>query len=124
MNLKAQQVTFILLTAIILISCQSSQPITISVSGPSMGQSVTVEQRIKFTNHFGERFKAKFGECGIRNLGADAKVLEIQWVNVSRPFAEQMAGNNEIIASMREMGFKRLILTDGNTAKWDIDLKN
>ena len=112
------------LAAAVLISCNYKGAITTSVSGPPTGQTVTADQRANFAKSFGDRFRAKFGESKILIQGTDGKSLVITWINVGKPFARQMAANEEIVKGLREMGFKRLILTDGNGSNWDLDLKN
>jgi hypothetical protein len=107
-----------------LTSCYSKEPITTSVSGSPAGQTVTFDQRANFAKSFGDLFRAKFGESKISIQGGDGKSLVITWINVDKPFARQMAANESILKDLREMGFKRLILTNGNKSNWDVDLKN
>ena len=114
-------ITFI---CIFLNSCKSKEPITTSVSGPPAGQNVTVNQRAYFAKDFGDRFRAKFGESEVWAQGMDDKTLVIKWIHVSRPYAAEFVASEEIVKDLREMGFKRLILTDGNKSNWDVDLKN
>ncbi len=47
----------------------------------------------------------------------------IQGNMVNDSFVHGMKDNNVVIQDLREMGFKRLIMTDGKVS-WDIDLKN
>lgn len=47
----------------------------------------------------------------------------IQGNMVNDSLVHGMKDNNVVIQDLREMGFKRLILTDGKVS-WDIDLKN
>jgi len=114
----------ITLAAAVLISCNSEEPITASVSGAPIGQTVTVNQRAYFAKDFGDRFRAKFGESEVWAKGMDGKTLVIKWIKVSRQFAAEFVASEEIVKTLREMGFKRLILTDGSRSNWDVDLKN
>jgi hypothetical protein len=121
---KITALVFIALSAISLASCSSKEPIAVSVSGPPLGQGVSAVQRLKFARSFGDRFRAKFGDSDISTSGEAGKTLVIKWINVSRPFASKFAANEEIVKDLREMGFKRIILTDGYRSNWDVDLKN
>ena len=114
----------IILAGTFLTSCNSDGPITVSVSGAPIGQAVTVNQRAYFAKDFGDRFRAQFGESEVWAKGMDGKTLVIKWINVSRPFAAEFVASEEIVKDLREMGFKRLILTDGHRSNWDVDLKN
>ncbi len=69
---------------------------------------MTTDQRAIFAKSFGDRFRAKFGEAKISAQGAGGKSLVITWINVDKPFARQMAANEEIVKGLREMGFKSL----------------
>jgi hypothetical protein len=125
-NIGKKLTTLILIALIstFLTSCNSKEPITATVSGPPTGQTVTADQRSNFAKAFGDRFSAKFGDAKVSTQGPDGKSLVITWTNVEKPFARQMAANEEIVKGLREMGFKRLILTDGSRSNWDVDLKN
>jgi hypothetical protein len=55
--------------------------------------------------------------------GVDGKTIKVYWEQIKLPFVKQLVKNQEVIADMREMGFKHLIMTDGKLV-WDVDLKN
>jgi hypothetical protein len=49
--------------------------------------------------------------------------LKVYWEKVNLLIVRELAKSHEVIANIRSMGFKNLIMTDGK-ATWDIDLKN
>jgi hypothetical protein len=96
-------------------------PITTS-SAPA-GYKVLPEQRRVFALEFGEKFKAKYPDAAVSTSKDLHTSLLIRGGMINEPFALAMKDNTGIIGDMREMGFKRLIMTDGKTA-WVVDLKN
>jgi hypothetical protein len=93
------------------------------ISAPPAGQTVTPQQRLIFAKEFGDRFRSKFGDAQVTTRGEAGKTLVIECLQISRRFAEQMIANKVAIQDLREMGFKRLILTDGNKSNWDSNFR-
>ncbi len=81
------------------------------------------EQRRKFTLEFEKKFKDKGMNATVTTTGDFHTTILIQGNMVNDSLVHGMKDNNLVIQDLREMGFKRLILTDGKVS-WDIDLKN
>lgn len=100
-------------------------PLEISLaSTPPRGQEISAEQRQRFVNAFGVKFAAKYTGAVVVGEGMETRILRIQWAGVDRPFAASIIRVDQIISDLRDIGFKHMILTDGNKSNWDIDLKN
>lgn len=88
------------------------------------GREVSPEQRRRFAMTLQGKFTEKFHGARVESEGNDDKTLKIEWSGVDRPFAATITETEEIINDLRELGFKRLIISDGHKSKWDVDLKN
>lgn len=88
------------------------------------GQEVSAEQRQRFDVNFQEKFAKKFQGSNVNLEGDGNTTLRIEWPGVDRSFAATIIEEEEIIRDLRDMGFKRLIISDGHKSTWDVDLKN
>lgn len=88
------------------------------------GQDISPDQRRRFATKLQERFSKKFERSKVDSEGNDDKTLKIEWSGVDRPFAGTITESGEIINDLRGLGFKRLIISDGQKSTWDVDLKN
>lgn len=88
------------------------------------GQDVSPDQRRRFATKLQERFSKKFEGSKVDSEGNDDKTLKIKWSGVDRPFAGTITESGEIIDDLRDLGFKRLVISDGQKSTWDVDLKN
>ncbi|MGD0845443.1 MAG: hypothetical protein ABSA06_13915 [Geobacteraceae bacterium] len=95
----------------------------VTTTNPPTGKSLLPEQRRKFTLEFEKKFKGKGMNATVTTTGDFHTTILIQGNIVNDSFVHGMKDNNVVIKDLREMGFKRLILTDGKVS-WDIDLKN
>lgn len=110
--------------ACMLASCNSQEPLQVSAPIAPAGQNVTLEQRVKFAKHLGEQFQRKYPDGSVTAEGSGGTTLKLQWTGVDRPLASSFVKNEGMITDLREMGFKRLIVTDGYRSTWNVDLKN
>lgn len=88
------------------------------------GQEVSAERRQRFGLNFQEKFAKKFQGSKVNLEGDGNKTLRIEWSGVDRSFAATITEAEEIIRDLRDMGFKRLVISDGHKSTWDVDLKN
>ena len=72
---------------------------------------------------FEKKFKDKDMNATVTTTGDYHTTILIQGNIVNESLVHGMKDNNVVIQDLREMGFKRLIMTDGKV-RWDIDLKN
>jgi hypothetical protein len=89
-----------------------------------VGLKVSAAERINFAKSFEKRLNAKGNKAHVVTRGDSDKTLVIKWPELSRPFVQGMTNNAGMIKDFRELGFKRIMLTDGKKSAWDIDLKN
>ncbi len=100
-------------------------PLEIQLSDTTpRGQEVSAEQRQRFGIIFREKFAKKFQGAKVNLEGDGNNTLRIEWSGVDRSFAATIIEEAEIIGDLRDMGFKRLIISDGHKSTWDVDLKN
>jgi hypothetical protein len=95
----------------------------VMTTNPPAGKSQLPEQRRKFTLEFEKKFKDKGKNATVTTTGDFHTTILIQGNMVNDSLVHGMKDNNVVIQDLREMGFKRLIMTDGKVS-WDIDLKN
>jgi hypothetical protein len=100
-----------------------NRPIEISIASVPIGQNRTLKERMIFVVSLEKSFHKKGWLAKIDLEGENGKTLMIYWERINLPFVRQWAKSNEMIGDIREMGFKRLMLSNGK-ASWDIDLKN
>lgn len=67
-------------------------------------------------------FLDKGHDVTVKVEGKDATTLKIKWILVSRVFAHQISKDQQLIKTWRDMGFRKVILTDGYRSKWQLDL--
>ncbi len=54
--------------------------------------------------------------------GKDKTSIKLTYVLMSRPLAHQLSNDNSLISGMKNLGFKKMILSDGYKSLWEIDL--
>ncbi|MBI5484485.1 MAG: hypothetical protein HY888_08490 [Deltaproteobacteria bacterium] len=55
-------------------------------------------------------------------VGKNCTSLKVKWILVNRPLVHQLCNNATFIQSLRDMGFKKLLMVDGYQYSWTIDL--
>lgn len=68
-------------------------------------------------------FQKKGWTASIDIVGVEGKTLRVSREKLNPFLVKQLLGNQEIVANIREMGFKTLIMAGGKIT-WYIDLKN
>jgi hypothetical protein len=58
----------------------------------------------------------------VRATGARKSVLRFQWVKMSRPVIYGFINNKEVVNTLKAMGFKILIFTDGFDSTWQYEV--
>lgn len=92
------------------------------VSGP-VGQNRTLKERMIFVAKIEKSFHARGWPASIDLEGEEGKVLKVYWEQLDHSLVRQLVKSKEIVADIRELGFKRMVLRN-DKEKWDIDLKN
>ena len=96
--------------------------ISISTSGP-IGQDKTLQQRMIFSASIEKSFRKRGWQASVDLKGDDGKTMKLYSPELELPMVDQMVSNQKFITEFREMGFKKLVLTN-NENTWSIDLKN
>ena len=97
--------------------------LSITTAGAPAARTVLPEQRRMFAQEFGQRFRVKHPDALVSTSKDLSTSLLIRGDMVDEPFAEALKDNAGIIGDLRELGFKRLIMTDGKSA-WVVDLRD
>jgi len=95
----------------------------IPTTSPPIGKIILPEQRRKFALEFGRKFKDKGMDATVTTTGDFHTTILIRGKFVNEALVHEMADNNDMMQDFRNMGFKILIVTDGNVT-WDVDLNN
>lgn len=91
-------------------------------SGP-VGQNRTLEERMTFVAKLEKSFHARGWPASIDLEGEEGKVLKVYWEKLDPPMVRQLVKSQEIVADIREFGFKSMVLRSDKKI-WDINLKN
>lgn len=102
---------------------QSQRPIEVSVTSGPTGQTKTLKQRMIFMVSLEKAFHSKGWPASFDLQGEDGKIITVYWEQLNRSLVQQIAKSQDIVADMREMGFKRLVMRSAKKT-WDVDLKN
>jgi len=81
-----------------------------------------IVQRQNFADAYERQLLDQGMDVYVSALGKTKQTLKVKWVLVSRPLVYKMINNPEFISKLREMGFKKLVMTDGYNDTWNIDL--
>lgn len=68
------------------------------------------------------KFLDKGYDISVKVLGKNDTTLQLKYVLVSRVFVHHLSKDTSLIQEWRELGFKRIVFTDGFRSKWVMDL--
>ena len=54
--------------------------------------------------------------------GKDKTTLRIKWILVNRPLVHKMMNDGAAMQNLRDLGFKKLVMTDGHSGDWGVVL--
>lgn len=66
------------------------------------------------------KFLDKGYDVTVKTLGKDDTTLHIKWVLTSRLTVHHITKDGELIRIWREMGFRKVVFTDGYRSKWEL----
>jgi hypothetical protein len=81
-----------------------------------------IVQRQNFVDAYERQLLDQGMDVYVSALGKTKQTLKVKWVLVSRPLVYKMINNPDFVSKLRELGFKKLIMTDGYNDTWSIDL--
>ena len=67
-------------------------------------------------------FLDKGYDITVKITGKDATTLRIKWILTSRVLVHQISKDQNLIQSWRQLGFKKVIFTDGYRSNWEMTL--
>jgi len=79
-------------------------------------------KRILYAPLLETRFLDKGYDISVKILGKDATTLQLRYVLTTRVMVHHISKDAELIKTWRDMGFKKVIFTDGFRSKWIMDL--
>lgn len=81
-----------------------------------------LDKRRRIATDAEENFLKRGFSVTIKPVGKDETVLQIEFVLVSKAFAYQISHQDDFIDACRKAGFKRIVMKDGYSETWTIDL--
>ncbi|MBM4283714.1 MAG: hypothetical protein FJ128_00475 [Deltaproteobacteria bacterium] len=79
-------------------------------------------KRILYAGLLENEFLNRGYDISVKVLGKESRTLKLKWVLMGRPLVHQLTNDGKLAAKWREMGFKKVIFTDGYRAAWDLTL--
>ncbi len=83
---------------------------------------VLKENRKRYAQSFEKKCLEKGLDFYVQTIGKDASVLKIKWALMSRPLIYKFINDKEIVRTWRELGFKKVLFTDGFRNNWESKL--
>ena len=84
--------------------------------------TLMIEQRKQFAKTYEKNLLDQGMDVYASTYGKDNTVMEIKFVLINRPFVHNFLKDASAIATLRSLGFKKLILTDGYDSTWSVNL--
>lgn len=81
-----------------------------------------IDKRMAFTNTTESTYLLRGMDVHLEVRGANADTFYMKYALLGRPDVYQFINNQHLMANMKQMGFKRAILTDGYDKTWNLDL--
>jgi hypothetical protein len=94
----------------------------------SVRQDILAESRAKvdtrklFAKTTEKAYLSQGMDVYISVSGVDATTIKMKYVLIGRPAAYKLSNDSRLIGNLRNMGFRKMILTDGYDDTWTIDL--
>lgn len=82
----------------------------------------TPERRRAFAEVTENAYLASGKDVHISVAGKDATTIIMKYVLIDRPSVYQFNNNAELIGNLKDLGFRKAILTDGYDHSWTVDL--
>ena len=80
-------------------------------------------ERILYCALLEERFLSHGYDFSVKTLGKGNTTLRLKWVLIGRPLVHNLTKDGKLAQEWRELGFDKVIFTDGFRSTWTIDLK-
>ena len=88
-----------------------------------LAKKLSRAQRQQFAKVYEQQLLDKGMDVYVTTQGKEHNTLKVKWVLVSRPLVHKMINDESVIANLRQLGFTKLVMTDGYNSSWNVDLK-
>jgi RNA polymerase subunit RPABC4/transcription elongation factor Spt4 len=88
-----------------------------------IANQVMIQKRAKFAKEYERQLLDKGMDVYVSTQGKDKSVLRVKWVLVSRPLVYKMINDGSVMGNLRNLGFKKLIMTDGYDSSWTVKVE-
>ena len=75
-----------------------------------------------YSNELEKKYLSQGMDVKVSVSGKDNTVLKLSYVLMSRPMVYQLTNDSNVISTLRDLGFKKAIFTDGYYNTWTQDL--
>lgn len=125
----------VLLVGIIVDNCSDQGNKTPKVAQPAQQQPAAVaapkppskteliEHRKTFAKEYENTLLNRGRDAHVTTTGKHHEILKIKWILVSRPIVHAMSNDTETLTILRTLEFKKIVMTDGHSETWDIEIK-
>lgn len=87
-----------------------------------LAEKLMIEQRKDFAKKYELSLLNSGMDTTITTEGKDSTGLKMKWVLMSRPIAYKIINDESAMSNLKNIGFKKIIFTDGHDSTWSIDL--
>ena len=94
----------------------------ITVESKKIAAGLMKQQRIQIAKTMERNMLDKGFDAYVTTQGPQNETLKIKFILISRPFVHQMCNDGETMGNFRNVGFKKIIFTDGYDSTWTVDL--
>jgi hypothetical protein len=101
----------------------AERKIEIAKEGALIRDKELKAKRILYASNLENLYLDKGYDITVKVEGKDASILKMKWVLTSRPVVHKLTKDPDLIRAWRDMGFKKVVFTDGYRSTWYVDLK-
>ena len=83
----------------------------------------SVKERIAFAETYEYLSLSRGQDVTARAIGKDKTTFKLTYILINRPFVHQMSNDMEFTRTMRQFGFKKVILSNGYSNSWTLDYR-
>lgn len=86
-------------------------------------KKAAIANRKLFAKNYEQQLLSKGMDVYATVHGKENTTLKIKWILVSRPLVHKMINEGGTVDNLKNMGFTKLVMTDGYDDTWNIDLR-
>lgn len=88
-----------------------------------LNKEIGIAHRKRFADEYERNLLDEGMDVHVATLGKTHTTLQIKWILVNRPIIYKMINDETAMGNLRNLGFKKLVMTDGYDSTWNIDVK-